>query len=170
MREYRAERRAKMTDVQREARNRSQRAYTERHPDRVKAAQARWRASAKAVGYHKKWHERNPEKARQYYLKKHYGITPEEYIEMLDAQNGCCAICLEEPPEGEFLRVDHCHRAGDRRGLLCHNCNVALGHLKDDPWRVVRAAIYLLRSRKADALVKSMERIGQRLKDTLYSS
>lgn len=66
----------------------------------------------------------DPDKARQYNLKRLYGITPEQYDDMLAAQNGCCAIC--DRHETEFpvrLAVDHDHISGEIRGLLCRYCN-----------------------------------------------
>lgn len=76
-------------------------------------------------------------------LKKHYGITPEEYGEMFRAQRGVCAICSEVCATGRNLAVDHCHATGEIRGLLCANCNRALGLLRDDPERLRRAIAYL---------------------------
>lgn len=147
MKEYRAERNATLTEEQRVARKRSQKAYEERHPDRVKEHRRQWAAQARADGYFKRWREQNPEKMRQYYLKKHYGITPEEYDAMLAEQDGHCAICPREPAEGEYLRLDHCHATLRRRGLLCHNCNVVLGLMADDPELLRAAARYLEESR-----------------------
>lgn len=62
----------------------------------------------------------------------HYGISEEEYDQRLMEQNGVCKLCLL-PPSGKkkFLCVDHDHTTSKVRGLLCHNCNVALGYLKD---------------------------------------
>ena len=73
--------------------------------------------------------------------KEKYGITPEEYLEMVAAQDGRCKICQN----ADKLVVDHCHKTGRVRGLLCHGCNVALGFLRDDPERAVRAGSYLSR-------------------------
>lgn len=73
--------------------------------------------------------------------KYRYGLTDKQYRDLLDAQDGRCAICgdVMAPPH-----VDHCHTSGTVRGLLCNNCNKALGHLKDDPTRLLAAADYLL--------------------------
>lgn len=80
-------------------------------------------------------------------LKRKYGVTPEEYDELLDEQDYGCAIC-ESPDPGrghQFLAVDHNHSTQQTRGLLCHACNRALGLFGDDAQRVQRAASYLLR-------------------------
>lgn len=79
-----------------------------------------------------------------------YGLTSADYDKMLSAQGGGCAICEATDPNhwtGQF-HIDHCHDEGTVRGLLCHNCNSAIGHLRDDP-RLLRSAIgYIERSRK----------------------
>ena len=73
-------------------------------------------------------------------LRRHYGITPEEYDRLFDTQGGKCAICGELPRR---LVVDHNHETGKVRGLLCFKCNNAL--LGGVEW--LKAAIaYLERS------------------------
>lgn len=63
---------------------------------------------------------------------------------MLSAQGGTCAICKSPDPKGKGkFHVDHCHSTGRVRGLLCHACNLALGHMHDDPVRLREAALYL---------------------------
>jgi hypothetical protein len=57
---------------------------------------------------------------------------------MVARQKGRCAIC-EAPPTRQGLCIDHCHETGVVRGLLCGNCNQAIGKLRDDP-RIMRAA------------------------------
>jgi len=66
---------------------------------------------------------------------------------LLAAQGGECAICGCELVAGA-ANVDHCHGTGQIRGVLCKACNVGLGHFKDDPERLERAAKYLNDSRK----------------------
>jgi hypothetical protein len=65
-------------------------------------------------------------------LRARYGLTVEQYNEMLQSQNGVCAICGGINPEGRNLCVDHNHITGKFRGLLCTTCNVALGGFKAD--------------------------------------
>jgi hypothetical protein len=64
---------------------------------------------------------------------------------MVIAQWGQCAVCEVATPD---LEVDHCHERGRHhvRGLLCHNCNSALGHAKDDVERLRALIDYLLRT------------------------
>ena len=68
------------------------------------------------------------------WLKTRFGITLDEYNEILKGQNGVCAICKQpESVKGrKNLAVDHCHETGKIRGLLCTFCNTALGKLKED--------------------------------------
>lgn len=80
----------------------------------------------------KEWVKKNPEKNKQIQrraeLKKKYGITLEQYDEMFVKQGGLCAVCLE--PQVDFslrFAVDHSHKTGKVRGLLCGNCNTTLG-------------------------------------------
>lgn len=75
-------------------------------------------------------------------LRQTYGITLKQYDMMFDDQNGVCWIC-GKPPIGQPLSVDHCHKTGVVRGLLCHTCNRGLGYYKDNPDWLERAAQYL---------------------------
>lgn len=75
-----------------------------------------------------------------------YGLSPEQYKAMVEAQGGRCAICGHLPTDG-MLRVDHCHTAGEIRGLLCRHCNLALGNMRDDVSRLRRAIAYLEKSK-----------------------
>ncbi|MGQ4349098.1 endonuclease VII domain-containing protein [Streptomyces sp. SAS_275] len=73
------------------------------------------------------------------HLKRNYGLTEAERDAMVDSQKGLCVICLKAPA----IHVDHCHGTGRVRGVLCFNCNSAIGKLGDDPDAVRRAAAYL---------------------------
>ena len=82
------------------------------------------------------------------YYQKVYGIGYLDVLYLLEKQNYLCAICKEvgfKMHEGvkSPLNVDHCHSTGIVRGLLCHNCNRALGLLKDDKERLLAAISYL---------------------------
>lgn len=81
---------------------------------------------------------------KNWHLKKTFGITLEQYREMLSDQNGTCAICLREDSSDRMLAVDHCHKTGKVRGLLCQMCNRAIGQLDDDISRLRRAIDYLV--------------------------
>jgi hypothetical protein len=86
------------------------------------------------------WYKNN--KVR--YLSK-YGLTEDGYQQLLEVQGGCCAICSSPDADsrGRALHVDHDHNTGKVRGLLCKNCNQALGLLADDSARLRKAASYL---------------------------
>ena len=75
----------------------------------------------------------NLDKQREYLLKKKYGITPDKYDEMLSKQDYKCYICHKhEDKLDRSLAVDHCHKTGKVRGLLCWNCNIRLGYLENE--------------------------------------
>ena len=76
-------------------------------------------------------------------LKRAYGITLDDYDELNTRQEGLCAICLFPPKPGKHLSVDHNHGTKVVRGLLCGDCNRALGQLGDNPIIVQRAVDYL---------------------------
>jgi hypothetical protein len=73
-----------------------------------------------------------------------YGITVEDYDQMLESQGGGCYIC-GVGPSSRALDIDHDHRTGKVRGLLCSNHNRALGLLGDDPDLLLAAHTYLVR-------------------------
>lgn len=82
-------------------------------------------------------------KAREANWRNLYGIefTVEQYEELLVAQGGVCAICLEDCVKS--LAVDHDHKTKTVRGLLCMKCNTALGAFKEDPSLLEKAIAYL---------------------------
>lgn len=82
---------------------------------------------------------------RPLHLKRRYGITEEEYSRMFKGQGGVCKICGRPELKRKHLSVDHCHTTGVVRGLLCNACNVAIGHMQDDPELLIKAAEYLRR-------------------------
>jgi hypothetical protein len=86
---------------------------------------------------------KTPESRREYAIKFKYAITVTEYGVLLTEQNGVCAICSQGEPSGRNLTVDHDHKTGQVRGLLCHRCNVGIGFFADDPTRLQAAIAYL---------------------------
>ncbi len=77
-------------------------------------------------------------------LRRNYGISLTEYNQMLDDQHHGCKICGKDKQQnGRDLAVDHCHSTGKVRGLLCNNCNRALGYFEDDQNRMRLAMQYL---------------------------
>jgi len=80
---------------------------------------------------------------RGFWLRTNYGITHDDYDRMFAEQGGVCAICGTSPPPGSFLSVDHDHKTGKVRKLLCNPCNQGLGAFGDDIDRMVAAVQYL---------------------------
>ena len=97
----------------------------------------------------KRWREANREKHRQantkYRLKKLYGLTPQAWQRMFDAQGCVCKCCgSPEAKAKNGWHVDHCHESGLVRGILCQQCNVMIGCAADDPVTLIKGAEYLL--------------------------
>jgi len=88
------------------------------------------------------------DKKKVNWRKYAYGITKEEYDNLLVASNNKCAICGNEfePTRRNEPCIDHDHETQQIRGLLCRYCNIGLGHFKDDPEVLEKAAIYLRRN------------------------
>lgn len=95
----------------------------------------------------RKRHAANPLRSRRRHLIERYGLSDSDYEQILVEQNGVCAICSGPPKLGKNLDVDHCHDTGKVRGLLCRQCNVAIGSLKDDPKLTRAATEYLEKER-----------------------
>lgn len=82
--------------------------------------------------------------ARERRVQKVYGLQPGEYGVLYVFQGKVCAICRRATGATRALSVDHDHKTGLVRGLLCRPCNDILGHLRDDPEAARRAAAYLV--------------------------
>ncbi len=86
----------------------------------------------------------DPEYKRDWNLRDRYGITSAQYDALLEAQGGRCAICRCKP-KTRRLAVDHDHKTGIVRGLLCMNDNrKLLAAAYDSPYRLINAALYLM--------------------------
>jgi len=81
-------------------------------------------------------------KARGYHLKSKYGLSEADWDDLFARQGKRCAVCGTADSEAQW-RTDHDHVSGRVRGILCHHCNVALGHFRDIPARLRAAALYL---------------------------
>jgi Recombination endonuclease VII len=114
---------------------------------------------ARSIARAAKWRADNPERSRAITtryrgklcpvkradrnLRKKYGITIEQYEQMLAEQGGVCFLCNKPPAEGKKLHVDHCHDSGKVRGLLCSQCNWYLGKIDSDPSLMERLFCYV---------------------------
>lgn len=105
--------------MNKEKRRASQRAYRRRHKEKFRT--------------------------RRVWIKEHYGITPEQYKEMLYFQDYKCRICLREHVDTKYkkLTVDHDHKTEKVRALLCRQCNIMLGMAKDQVDTLRKAAEYI---------------------------
>lgn len=109
--------------------------------DRAKAKQAAWyrRNREKALVYAKTWRQNNDRQFRSKTIMWMYGITLDERDAIFEAQGKKCASCgNDNPRHKKGWHVDHDHTTKKVRGILCHHCNISLGHLREDP-KLIRA-------------------------------
>jgi Recombination endonuclease VII len=97
------------------------------------------------------------EELSDYNLRRRYGICLADYQALLARQGGRCATCRRKPKPKCPLQVDHCHKTGQVRGLLCNRCNTMLGMGDDDPRRL-RAGIAYLEAAKRTAPMQCPQR------------
>ena len=147
----------------RERLNEAQRRHRAANPERYRAYQRRYE-----MAHPGRARTRRPAELRRHEgLKRHHGMTPEQYDALLAAQGGVCAACGALPKGyARALHVDHdhahdwSHRPGQKscpacwRGLLCDACNKAAGMLGDDPERAEALATYL-RARQRPELIQA---------------
>lgn len=98
--------------------------------------------------YSKEYRKR-PEVKRQkvinqvrYERKKKYGLTDEDVQRLSEGQNFRCAICEIDLPNQRWV-IDHCHKTGKVRGILCQHCNLGLGFFRDSSENLIKASKYL---------------------------
>lgn len=99
------------------------------------------------IPYWKERRMRDPERMtrirRKHELKKKYNMTPDDWEDMYQDQSGCCATCGLALAYCLNVCVDHCHKSGVVRGILCGRCNKALGLLDDSPETLKNMIEYL---------------------------
>lgn len=110
-----------------------------RNPEMQKESYNKW-AEKQSKEYHSN-------RARKSKLKLSYNLTLEDYDKLLREQDGKCAICGTDTPTGKWkvFAVDHCHKTGIVRGLLCNECNRGIGLLRDSSDILKKALDYLNR-------------------------
>jgi len=100
---------------------------------------------------HRKWCENNPERVQDYRDRDSWtlvkrcsrrGITPEQLVDCYERQERCCAICKDEISLIDSA-IDHNHHTGEFRGVLCRQCNRALGMFRDSAKILLSAVDYL---------------------------
>lgn len=113
------------------------------NPNKRRVASAKYRKNniEKCRTATKKYYHKNHELSKIKAIIRNYNITIEEYLNLYKKQNYLCKIC--EIPNKYTLHVDHCHKSNKIRGLLCGNCNRALGLLYDNIIFLEKAKKYL---------------------------
>jgi hypothetical protein len=119
--------------------------YYRSHPEESKARHKKWRQENKEYCQLKAKADtkKNKDRTRFRIMRKLYGLEPSTYDEMLANQGGLCAICGNPPAKNKHLHIDHCHKTGLVRGLLCGKCNAGIGFLNDEAALAQNAADYL---------------------------
>jgi hypothetical protein len=117
------------------------------------AYQKQWRAlnRDRVNEYSKRYRANNPGVSAHHntlFRFRKYGLTPDAYTAMLAGQSGRCAICrcMLDLKAGRGVGaacIDHCHKTGRVRGVLCTNCNHGVGKFRDDPALLLAAVEYL---------------------------
>lgn len=113
------------------------------------AARDRLNNPEKYEKWRKDYYQRNSKNINTRAICRYHGIDVPSYQSMIEAQNNQCAICGKEETrklKGNVMRlcVDHNHRTGKIRALLCHDCNSGLGKFYDSPDLLTKAAVYLM--------------------------
>src|SRR5258708_6577802 len=105
--------------------------YTKAHPEQRRLTTKRYRLA-------------HLEQEWQKHIWNKYRIRLSDYEALLEKQGGTCAICPRSKPVGmKRFSVDHCHKTGRVRGLLCMPCNAGLGNFGDNPYLLSKARIYV---------------------------
>lgn len=119
----------------------NKRRYSKENPEKIAAAGHRYyEANKKEIG----------ERGRRSVLQKKYGLTPEEYEEMVVKQDGVCAICGLANHNGRRLVIDHDHDSEAVRALLCDFCNLGIGNLRESVENLKAAIAYLEIHKRGD--------------------
>lgn len=107
----------------------------------------------------RKKHKKDEKEANRMYQKKHkYGLTVEEYNHIVEDQQSRCLICGVQFSDENRIYVDHDHKTGIVRGMLCRNCNTLLGMAKDDINILKNAIEYLNNANKKTNKRKDMDK------------
>ena len=110
----------------------------------MKAYRKAYKKTGQGKESNKRYQQKNYDKRKEAVFKNRikslYGITPERYAELLEKQGNKCAICRTDKKR---FHIDHCHKTGRVRGILCTSCNMGIGLLKDDQGLLKEAIKYL---------------------------
>lgn len=125
--------------------------YYENNKDHINKKNKEWSTENRDsfLANKRQYYEDNKSTFKEYWLNRTFNMTQQDYDCMLLLQGGSCAICKEKETavnksgSVKRLAVDHDHQTGVIRGLLCHRCNLALGHFKDSTSILLAAISYL---------------------------
>lgn len=93
--------------------------------------------------YRKEHKDEIAARKRECAIRNTYGLSIEDVGRIFENQGSSCAICGRDVPTGRGWQIDHDHKTGRVRGILCHRCNTALGMAKDNPDLLQQAMDYL---------------------------
>jgi hypothetical protein len=96
-------------------------------------------------------------RASQRHRHRTYGLAPDQFHELLFSQDGQCAICQDPLKLGKNTHVDHCHKSDRVRAILCHPCNMLVGHIEARPDVVLAAMSYVQRHQEITASIETQE-------------
>jgi hypothetical protein len=123
----------KLMSACKECQNKKQRDFRKQNPkiSKQRDKDAYQRQKERKVKYAREYRKNNPEKTMNTNLKTKYGITREEYLIILKNQNHRCAICgKHQKDHSRNFALDHNHKTGKIRGILCDGCNYGVGFLE----------------------------------------
>lgn len=164
----------------REKLNEKNRQYRKNNKDAVKETNDRWLENNwdKKLNTAKKYRDKNKEanskrnsdwyiankdRVKDRTLKRKYGIGLDDFNKMLQDQEGHCALCPSTPDSQKngTLVVDHCHKTGAVRGLLCNPCNTAIGLLREDRSILEKAIGYLTEAEACSTYAGPLDENGE---------
>lgn len=129
------------------ARQRSKEDEEYREKERLRGKEKYQRRKVEHAKICKTYYNENLEWRKDLHIRKTYGgMTMDDKITMRDAQSNRCKICKIEFADDKSACIDHCHKTGKVRGLLCKKCNSGIGMFGDDPEKVRKAHEYLMSS------------------------
>jgi len=120
--------------------------YVQEHPENCKKnlSKSYYKHHEKNRTQKKTYYYKHKDRDRELKLKRKFNLSLDEYDKMFQEQDGCCAICgIHQSELKKALCVDHNHKTEKIRGLLCSNCNLAIGILKHNTGILHNAILYL---------------------------
>lgn len=128
-----------------------------------KKASIKYRKSKKGIVSRKNEDRRNgnkralryfySEKGYSRYLSRVFNVQYKDWLRMNVLSDGVCMLCLKKDSGNKRLCIDHDHLTGKFRGLLCGHCNKGLGHFRDNPELLIKAARYIQTNKDTKELV-----------------